>query len=548
MIDLRRLTSLLPILLSVSLLWSLGCNTSSRSGPSGSTQGGSNNATSGVNNATTGSNNATTGPNNSATNNSTNNSANNNATTGPNNSANSTNNSTSGTNNTNNSAQDALVRCQLVCDRAVACPGIQRACDAEILATFQESCRQRCAEGGSAQREVLALESQACSGLEATLLRSSELATQCDVDLCAESMCGVGMRCEPASGACVPFECLPDPLEGEGGNEDYTAAVLLPLEDAAWDDLTICEGDEDWFRLELPAGTALLIQARFLHSQGDIDLVLLDEEGFRLDASTSSTDDEFLFIQAQEEDFLLYLQIDGYRDASNAYSLQLDFQPEGELCAGPSDCEGACDAGRCASCTSNASCGSGRRCRPEGTCVECLEDAHCPQEFCSPEGLCVPCYEDSQCGAEQACIDSFCVLAICADPLEPNSAATPRLITAGRYERLYLCDAKSDFYAIELSEGDSLHVTVEFSHALADIDAYLTGPGGQTLDVGTSFNDDEHLGAPELPAGRYGIRIRDGVFQESPYVLSVEVNPAFRPCAEDDDCPGGACSEEARCP
>lgn len=77
----------------------------------------------------------------------------------------------------------------------------------------------------------------------------------------------------------TPPECTEDTLED---NDDETTAAALtagtPL------DLVACEGDEDWFEIEVPDGDSVEVSATFDNAEGDVDLQLFDTSGTELDS------------------------------------------------------------------------------------------------------------------------------------------------------------------------------------------------------------------------------------------------------------------------
>jgi hypothetical protein len=68
----------------------------------------------------------------------------------------------------------------------------------------------------------------------------------------------------------------------------------------------------------------------------------------------------------------------------------------------------------------------------------------------------------------------------------------------------------SDWYALDIDQGDALSFLVRFSGADGDIDAFLYDPDLATLDSGESSSDDEVLMFPTgaAPAtGRYFVEV-----------------------------------------
>ena len=93
---------------------------------------------------------------------------------------------------------------------------------------------------------------------------------------------------------CVPRipVCINDLLD-EPRNDVIATAVTLEPGDTLFDELKVCPGDVDWYRLDATAGSYLTVDARFEHDDGDIELQLFLPDGRTvLDQSRSVTDNE----------------------------------------------------------------------------------------------------------------------------------------------------------------------------------------------------------------------------------------------------------------
>jgi hypothetical protein len=95
------------------------------------------------------------------------------------------------------------------------------------------------------------------------------------------------------------------------------------------DGLKICPHDDDWFVTYMYVGERLVVQARFTHAAGDLDLKLYSAgvtpqtlSQHQLASSTSATNDERIeYSVTQEGDH--YVRVYGYNGAENTYSLEL---------------------------------------------------------------------------------------------------------------------------------------------------------------------------------------------------------------------------------
>lgn len=120
--------------------------------------------------------------------------------------------------------------------------------------------------------------------------------TECETDLdCAErDFCDRSLPV-PVCVRRVP-DCLNDLLEP---NDNAALAAPLPPETGLFDELKLCPGDVDWYRLDLTAGTYLTVDARFRQSDGDLELQLFLADGVTLlDESRSVTDNERVEFEA----------------------------------------------------------------------------------------------------------------------------------------------------------------------------------------------------------------------------------------------------------
>lgn len=99
---------------------------------------------------------------------------------------------------------------------------------------------------------------------------------------------------------CVPRlpDCLNDVLDEPRRNDDIGSASLIDGETLRIEELKACPGDQDWYRLDVPAGTYLTVDARFRHADGDLDLELYLPNGRTIiDQSRTVTDNERLELE-----------------------------------------------------------------------------------------------------------------------------------------------------------------------------------------------------------------------------------------------------------
>ena len=121
--------------------------------------------------------------------------------------------------------------------------------------------------------------------------------------------------------------CEPDSHEP---NNAFTQAKMVG--EGQHTGLTICAGDEDYFRVDIPANHHITAVVDHLASQGDLDLFLLGGDGQAVLASaeTGSNLETLSFDAFTPETF--YLRISGYKGAANQYNLVIDLEGQGEYC------------------------------------------------------------------------------------------------------------------------------------------------------------------------------------------------------------------------
>jgi hypothetical protein len=113
-----------------------------------------------------------------------------------------------------------------------------------------------------------------------------------------------------------PF-CFDDDYEE---NDDFANAADIPF--GVITDLTICSADEDYFRVEVPAGGLLSVGITFTHDLGDLNLALYDADQMLLAESASATDNESIALVVPAGGPYT-LHITGVNMATNLYDLEV---------------------------------------------------------------------------------------------------------------------------------------------------------------------------------------------------------------------------------
>lgn len=158
--------------------------------------------------------------------------------------------------------------------------------------------------------------------------------------------CPPGSWCDAGKCNDAKFSC--------GGAKDAlepndTLDSASPTQEGTTEGLTLCEGDEDWIRVEVPAKTIVRVGIRFENAAGDVDLVAYDEAGTLLSSRMpetypypysyrdEETGTEYFGFYSEAGGATYYVRALGYKGAQNVYSLHVDSFPYTD---GPS-CEGA---------------------------------------------------------------------------------------------------------------------------------------------------------------------------------------------------------------
>ncbi|MBQ9395505.1 MAG: hypothetical protein IJU23_08305 [Proteobacteria bacterium] len=103
--------------------------------------------------------------------------------------------------------------------------------------------------------------------------------------------------------------------QNDGAENNNNILLATTLEDNA--EGTICPGDQDWFKVTTTEKRDITLA--FLHSKGDLDLILYDSTGIEIARSATAADEESVTIETAGT---YYLLVQGsHSDVSNTYSL-----------------------------------------------------------------------------------------------------------------------------------------------------------------------------------------------------------------------------------
>jgi hypothetical protein len=142
-------------------------------------------------------------------------------------------------------------------------------------------------------------------------------------------------------------------------------------------------------------------------------------------------------------------------------------------------------------------------CGPHGTSHG--DHCHCDAGYVEIDGLCV---EPPPCTGPD-------------DTLEENDTPETASALPTTEATLYSCVVDDDWFAVDLAAGQTLSVSVAFTHASSDIDTYLFAPGAdprhdEPLAAGDSTDDDEMLSFTATTAGRYQLLVYGYDSKEAP--------------------------------
>ncbi len=125
--------------------------------------------------------------------------------------------------------------------------------------------------------------------------------------------------------------CQNDEYEGEEGNETFQTAISVT--EGTIDNLILCPEENDYYYLDLSQGEYVTIELLFIHSQGDINLVVFRDDFSVLVAGATTNDNEFVQFSALYT-ATYYIKVSSSDDeVENDYSLaiQIESSADGDL-------------------------------------------------------------------------------------------------------------------------------------------------------------------------------------------------------------------------
>lgn len=359
-----------------------------------------------------------------------------------------------------------------------------------------------------------------------------------------------------------PYECPADAAEP---NERVASAA--PLGPGAHVGLTLCQGDEDWYRLRLFPGTRLVAtlagpQRLELYAHDGLSVLALGRRGanetvidhtcvadgyyhlrvwdppageaaqYTLDVELPPPLPECPDDESEPNDEPVgALSLDDLRDAElyacvgnpdwfsvelarrSRLSVALRAGPASVLRArlwGPGEAEPRAERG----------------CAP-GELVELAADVSSGRYLVHVEAVegGSGAYELWATAEELVCMP---------DHLEPNETLEEAAPLEQSTTGLTICPGDEDWYAVEVAEHEDLEVAIAFVHRDGDLDLDLHGPDGRLLDRSETEDDGELLRRHNLAAGTYWVRVYGFWAQtETLYDLALRVHDPRDECPPD---------------
>jgi len=271
-------------------------------------------------------------------------------------------------------------------------------------------------------------------------------------------------------------------------NHDADTATDLGGAALDRDDLYVCEGFDDWYRIDAEAGQRIRASISFSHREGDLDLYLLPGSGtLELDsavAQSATQEDEEAFAYEVARAGTYYVVVDGFEDASAAYAMTL-----------------------AVSCASDADCADGLACSYlDGGCIEPLPPI---------------------CGDDADEVNDLPSSATVVDVTIDEQVLTG----------LAVCEDDDDWRVFELTEPTSIEVILSFDRD-RDLNMGLFDDEGRLVQVAaTTDQQPEVLRMPYLPVGTWYLVVDHnptGLGNDVPYTLEVFVEAES--CSSNSDC------------
>jgi hypothetical protein len=122
-------------------------------------------------------------------------------------------------------------------------------------------------------------------------------------------------------------QCTPDSIEP---NDQVGTAPLIG--EGEYSNLSICAGDLDYYRVEVPSGNVVSVLVDFSAAAGDLDAYLLAGDGQDVLVSAQTTTDDEVIEFGAVTGGTYYILVKGVAGASNAYNMTVTVSAPAEQC------------------------------------------------------------------------------------------------------------------------------------------------------------------------------------------------------------------------
>ncbi len=265
--------------------------------------------------------------------------------------------------------------------------------------------------------------------------------------------------------------CEPD---GQEVN-DYALLAPLLVEDLDW--LTICSGDQDWFRLELEPGDTLNAAIDYPDGGADLALYLMDNQEFNqiLAQGQSARVRRKQLQWTVDYSGSHYLVVNAPSGGVNTYNISFEVIPGADGDTDVSEFE--------------------------------LQEAEIEKAEPEPD----PCPDDG---------------------FEPNNTREEAAPVAGiRYNDLELCPGDQDWYSIRLSQYETVTIDLFFIDRVGNLDLYVYNEAGTLVTTGGSETDNEQV-TFIAENGMYYLKVHSLFGEQNVYDLQLSIVPSPL-CADD---------------
>jgi hypothetical protein len=386
-----------------------------------------------------------------------------------------------------------------------------------------------------------------------------------DQSCSSDGDCGPGEEC--IAGWCQqPLPCLSDDAFEDNDDGATATVVVLPAQDQgeAYPGLYICTRDDDWFSIDVPAGSSLTVAIVFSHATGDLDMELFsDPNGSNEVDSSGSTSNQEEVSAFAVADTTYYVRVFGFGGDEGSYELQVihgeggvvtncvgddgfeqndapgsatslalpavgspDSYPGLFLCEGDQDWyqvdvpAGTVITARIAFSAAAGDLELALYTNPSASPVDSSDDYGDDEQVSASAGLDATYYiqvSDSDYSFvsntyELELSASEAGQNLCApdDGLEENDAAynaarltLPAAGDTDRHPNLILCPGDEDWYAIGVPAGEAITARILFSHSQGDLELKLYDETLTLVDASTSGTDDEEVLVRRVPADTF---------------------------------------------